>query len=133
MKPLRYFFFRNYQLNLRQRSAIPWLRPLVLLSALSSLNVLVAIWVWFELGASGMTIAQRESVLKVTTVLWAVSAFLGFYIRWIKSGRYLEFEVEFNDESPMARRVRTASIWVYAIASLCAPAIAGYWTFLRNQ
>ncbi|HEU4878157.1 MAG TPA: hypothetical protein VFT21_01835, partial [Gemmatimonadaceae bacterium] len=44
MKPFRYIFFRGYELAIKQRSPTPWLRPLVLLSALIGLNTLVVIW-----------------------------------------------------------------------------------------
>jgi hypothetical protein len=131
MKPLRYFFLRCYEFAIRQRSPTPWLRPLVLLSALSGLNALVLIWICTEIWGGTMTISQRESISRAAIVLWTVLVFVTLYFRWIRSRRYLAFKEEFSAESNAQRKVRTALVLTYAIASLCGPAIVGYWVSLR--
>ena len=131
MKLLRYFFLRNYELAVKQRSPTPWLRPLVLLSALSGLNALLVIWVYVELCVGEMPIPQRVSASRVAVVLWTSLVFCVLYFRWIRSGRYLAFKEEFPDESIAQRRLRTVLMITYAIASLCGPALAGYWVSVR--
>lgn len=133
LKPLRYFFLRNYELAIRQRSPTPWLRPLLVLSALSGLNALVVIWVCAELRGGAMTIPQREPASRVAVVLWTILVSVTLYRRWIRSGRYVTFKEEFNGESITQRRLRTVLMFMYTIISLCGPAIAGYWVFLRGR
>lgn len=133
MKPLRYFFFRNYELAVKQRSPTPWLRPLVLLSALSGMNALLVFWVYVELWVGATPIQQRVSASRAVVVLWTVLVFGALYFRWIRSGRYLAFKDEFPRESITQRRLRTVLLFTYAIASLCGPALAGYWVSVRAR
>ena len=132
MKPLRYFFLRSYQLNINQRSAVPWLRPLALLSALIGVNVLVVVTVCAEFAGKGAIIVRREYALEGIVILWTIAVFGALYNRWIRNGRYLAFKDEFKSESNALRKVRTLWMFAYGIASLCGPAIVGYWGFLRD-
>ena len=132
MKPLRYLFLRGYELAIKQRSQVPWFRPLVLLSALNGLNALVVIWVCLELWGEDRPIAHQVFASRLAIVLWTILVFLTLYFRWIRNGRYLAFRDEFNVESVAQRRLRTVVMFIYVIISLCAPAMVGYWVHVRD-
>ena len=132
MKPLRYFFLRNYELNIRQRAAIPWLRPLGLIALFTGLNAFAVLVICNELWSDAAVKVERKSELKSIAIAWVIATFTILYLRWIRSGRYLVFKDEFRGEPPGRRKVHTVLLFVYGIASLLAPPLVGYWTFLRR-
>lgn len=132
MKPLRYFFFRMHKLAIKQGSPVPWLRPLALLSVLTGSNVMIVVSVFLEFRDDATSLAHRESILKAAIVLWTALMFAALYARWIKNDRYLAFENEFGNESSAAGRIRAVLLFAYGIASICSPAIVGYWLYLGS-
>jgi hypothetical protein len=129
---VRYFFFRTYELNIRQRAAIPWLRPLALVSLLTGLNAFALLLISYELWGGAPALDQRKVFFRVVVFSWIVVMFVLLYFRWIKSGRYLRFKDEFPSESSVQRKFRALLLIIYGIVSLFGPAALSYWSYLRR-
>lgn len=132
MKPLRYLFVRSYELNIRRREVMPWLRALAIVSLLTGLNAFVLLLVTCELWGDARSLYQHESSLRLMAFASIAFTFVLFYFHWITSGRYLRFKKEFASESPVQRKFRTVLLFIYGIASLLGPAALGYWSHLQR-
>ncbi len=132
MKLFRYFFFRNYQLNIRQRASVPWLRPLALSSLLLSFNTMTVVLVVLELVNVDTFVMYSKAELQIAVICSTFIVFGLFYRSWIKTGRYTTFAHEFGSESERQRRLRSICLFVYGVLSLATPAVTGYWIYLRN-
>jgi len=126
MKPLRYFFYRNYRAESRASGPLAWVVPLAMTAVLCALNLLclaaAAMWLTGNLpaGKLDLGVAKRSFIF----VLVAMCALL--YLRWIASGRYLAFDKEFASESKKQLRVRTVLLIAYGLSTLAGPVLVGY-------
>jgi hypothetical protein len=126
MKPLRYFFYRNYLPEARRHTPLAWVVPLILTAVMCALNLLciaaVAAWAIGVLGEGKVDLGDARLVFIVT--LGALFALL--YVRWIASGRYLSFHREFGSESKTQTTIRTVLLFAYGLVSVGAPMLVGY-------
>lgn len=126
MKPLRYFFYRNYLLEARRNAPLAWVVPLILTAVMCALNLLcvtaVAAWAIGVPRGGKIELGDARGVFILT--LGALLVLL--YLRWIASDRYLSFHREFCGESKTQTFIRTALLFAYGLVSIGAPIVVGY-------